>query len=82
MSDIKYDVAIVGAGTAGLSAAIVLAKAAVHLFVVLPCRFPGSSHFLVGVFYSDCMNCILELFPYGPPVVRHIIVQFMLMIFD
>ncbi|GMT43944.1 MAG: protein FixC [bacterium] len=82
MSDIKYDVAIVGAGPAGLSAAIVLAKAGVNVIVVERGRFPGAKNVMGGVFYTDCMKGIVEEFPNGAPVERHIIEQRMWMIDD
>lgn len=82
MSDIKYDVAIVGAGPAGLSAAIVLAKAGVNVIVVERGRFPGAKNVMGGVFYTDCMKGIVEEFPNGAPVERHIVEQRMWMIDD
>lgn len=82
MSDIKYDVVIVGAGPAGLSAAIVLAKAGVKVIVVERGRFPGSKNVMGGVFYTDCMKGVLDDFPVGAPIERHIIDQRMWLIDD
>ncbi len=72
---LKYDVIVVGAGPAGLSAAIVLAKAGVRVIVIERGRFPGSKNVMGGVFYSDCMKDIVDEFPGNAPVERHIIDQ-------
>ncbi len=74
-SKLKYDVIVVGAGPAGLSAAIVLAKAGVRVIVIERGRLPGSKNVMGGVFYSDCMKDIVEGFPGDAPVERHVIDQ-------
>lgn len=76
MSDkLKYDVVVVGAGPAGLSAAIVLAKAGVKVMVIERGKFPGAKNVMGGVFYTDCMKGIVDEFPGKAPVERHIIEQ-------
>jgi len=76
MSDkLKYDVIVVGAGPAGLSAAILLAKAGVKVIVIERGKFPGAKNVMGGVFYSDCMKGIVDEFPGNAPVERHIIEQ-------
>ncbi len=82
MGDIRYDVAIVGAGPAGLSAAIVLAKAGVKVIVIERGRFPGSKNVMGGVFYTDCMKGVVDDFPGKAPVERHIVEQRMWLIDD
>jgi len=82
MGDIRYDVAIVGAGPAGLSAAIVLAKAGVKVIVIERGRFPGSKNVMGGVFYTDCMKGVIDEFPGKAPVERHIVEQRMWLIDD
>jgi len=74
-SKLKYDVIVVGAGPAGLSAAIVLAKAGVRVIVIERGRLPGSKNVMGGVFYSDCMKDIVDGFPGDAPVERHVIDQ-------
>ena len=74
-SKLKYDVIVVGAGPAGLSAAIVLAKAGVRVIVIERGRLPGSKNVMGGVFYSDCMKDVLDDFPGNAPVERHVIDQ-------
>ena len=74
-SKLKYDVIVVGAGPAGLSAAIVLAKAGVRVVVIERGRFPGSKNVMGGVFYSDCMKDIVDEFPDSAPVERHVVDQ-------
>ncbi|MBE0651524.1 MAG: FAD-dependent oxidoreductase [Bacteroidales bacterium] len=76
MSDkLKYDVVVVGAGPAGLSAAIILAKAGVKVIVIERGKFPGAKNVMGGVFYTDCMKGIVDEFPGKAPVERHIIEQ-------
>ena len=76
MSDnLKYDVVVVGAGPAGLSAAILLAKAGVKVIVIERGKFPGAKNVMGGVFYTDCMKGIVDEFPGKAPVERHIIEQ-------
>lgn len=72
---LKYDVIVVGAGPAGLSAAIVLAKAGVRVIVIERGRLPGSKNVMGGVFYNDCMKDIIDDFPGNAPVERHIVDQ-------
>ncbi len=74
-SKLKYDVIVVGAGPAGLAAAIVLAKAGVRVIVIERGRLPGSKNVMGGVFYSDCMKDIVDGFPGDAPVERHVIDQ-------
>ncbi|UBM61669.1 FAD-dependent oxidoreductase [Candidatus Sulfidibacterium hydrothermale] len=79
---LKYDVVVVGAGPAGLSAAIVLARAGVRVIVIERGRFPGAKNVMGGVFYSDCMKGVVDNFPEGAPVERHIIEQRIWMLDD
>jgi len=81
-SKLKYDVIVVGAGPAGLSAAIVLAKAGVKVIVLERGKFPGSKNVMGGVFYSDCMKGVVDEFPGKAPVERHIIDQRMWILDD
>ncbi len=81
-SKLEYDVIVVGAGPAGLSAAIVLAKAGVKVIVLERGKFPGSKNVMGGVFYSDCMKGIVDEFPGKAPVERHVIEQRMWILDD
>ncbi len=81
-SKIKYDVVVVGAGPAGLSAAIVLAKAGVRVMVIERGRFPGAKNVMGGVFYTDCMKGVVDEFPGKAPVERHVIEERMWMLDD
>ena len=55
-SKLKYDVIVVGAGPAGLAAAIVLAKAGVRVVVIERGRFPGSKNVMGGDRKSTRLN--------------------------
>ena len=49
---LTFDAIVVGAGPAGTSAAIVLARAGLNTIVIERGRFPGSKNFFGGVLYT------------------------------
>jgi electron transfer flavoprotein-quinone oxidoreductase len=53
MASVKYDVVIVGAGPAGITAAIALAKASVPVLVIECAVFPGAENWSGAVYYTE-----------------------------
>ncbi len=53
MASIKYDVVIVGAGPAGITAAIVLAKAEIPVLVIEAGVFPGAENWSGAVYFTE-----------------------------
>jgi len=71
----KFDVIVVGAGPAGLSAAYLLAKAGVNVVVIERGDFPGSKNVMGGVLYRQPTEEIFPGFWHEAPLERHIIEQ-------
>src|ERR1051325_9711032 len=53
MASIKYDVVIVGAGPAGITAAIALAKASIPVLVIEGGVFPGAENWSGAVYFTE-----------------------------
>src|SRR5439155_1352549 len=53
MASIKYDVVIVGAGPAGITAAIALAKANIPVLVIEGGVFPGAENWSGAVYFTE-----------------------------
>ena len=77
-----FDVIVVGAGPAGLSAAYVLAKAGVSVVVIERGKFPGAKNVMGGIFYREPMDDLIPDFYKEAPVERHIIEQRMWLMDD
>ena len=75
MVDEKYDVVIVGAGPAGISAAIPLAKAGLKVIVLERGEYPGSKNVMGGILYRHAADEIIPGFYKEAPLERHIIKQ-------
>ena len=71
----KYDVAIVGAGVAGLSAAYMLAKAGVQVIVLERGLNSGTKNVIGGVLYRQMMEEMIPEFWKTAPLERRIIEQ-------
>jgi len=69
----KFEVIVVGAGPAGLSAAYVLAKAGVNVAVIERGDFPGSKNVMGGVIYTQPTAEIFPEFWKEAPLERHLI---------
>jgi len=71
----KFDVIVVGAGPAGLTAAYLLAKAGLEVVVIERGDFPGAKNVMGGVLYSWPIKEIFPDFAREAPLERHIIEQ-------
>jgi len=69
----KFEVIVVGAGPAGLSAAYVLAMAGVNVAVIERGDFPGSKNVMGGVIYTQPTAEIFPDFWKEAPLERHLI---------
>ncbi|MFZ3062756.1 MAG: FAD-dependent oxidoreductase [Actinomycetota bacterium] len=69
----QFDVIIVGAGPAGLSAAYTGAKAGLKVIVFERGEFPGSKNMMGGIFYRHAMDEIIPEFWKEAPLERPIV---------
>lgn len=75
MADDKFDAIVVGAGPAGLSSAITMAKAGLQVAVLERGAFPGSKNVMGGIFYRHPLEQLLPNFWEKAPVERAIVEQ-------
>ncbi len=68
-----FDVIVVGAGLAGLTAAYALAKEGLSVVVLERGEFPGAKNLFGGVFFSTILNKLIPDFWQEAPVERHIV---------
>jgi len=71
----KFEVIVVGAGPAGLSAAYLLAGAGVKVVVIERGDFPGSKNVMGGVLYRQPTEEIFPEFWREAPLERHLVEQ-------
>jgi len=69
----RFDVIVVGAGPAGLSAAYLLAKAGLKVVVIERGDFPGSKNVMGGILYRQPTEEIIPDFWRKAPLERHIV---------
>jgi len=69
----EYDVLIVGAGPAGITAAYKLAGAGLNVLVFERGEFPGSKNMFGGILYSTILNKLIPEFWKEAPVERHVV---------
>jgi electron transfer flavoprotein-quinone oxidoreductase len=68
----KFDCIVVGAGPAGISAALTLAKAGVEAAVLERGEYPGSKNVMGGILFTTMLNKLLPGFEKEAPVERHV----------
>ena len=69
----KFDCIIVGAGPAGIAAALTLVRKGLTVAVFERGEYPGSKNLFGGVLYSTVLNKLIPEFWKEAPVERHII---------
>ena len=75
MADTKFDVVIVGAGPAGLSAAKVTAEAGLSTLIIERGEYPGAKNVMGGVIYTNATGEVFPRFWEKAPVERPVIEQ-------
>lgn len=75
MEEEKFDVIVVGAGPAGLSAAYTLAQAGLQVLVFERGEYPGSKNVMGGILYRQPTEAILPGFWKEAPLERPIVEQ-------
>jgi len=68
----KCEVAIVGAGPAGVACGYVLAKAGVDVVILERGQYPGAKNMFGGIFFADQMNKLIPEFYTEAPVERYV----------
>jgi len=58
----KCEVAIVGAGPAGIACGYVLAKAGVDVIILERGEYPGAKNMFGGIFFAEPRICLAEYF--------------------
>ncbi|MBE3574681.1 MAG: FAD-dependent oxidoreductase [Firmicutes bacterium] len=71
----RFDVIVVGAGPAGVSAAITAAKAGLSVLILERGDYPGSKNVMGGVLYRQPTDVILPGFWREAPLERHLVEQ-------
>lgn len=73
MPDERFEVVVVGAGPAGVSAALTLARAGVEVLVLERGDFPGAKNLFGGILYTSVANELVPEFWKEAPIERHIV---------
>ena len=68
----KFDVIVVGAGPAGITAAYILANAGLSVIVLERGAYPGSKNIFGGILYTTVLNRLIPNFWETAPIERHV----------
>ncbi|RJP77633.1 MAG: FAD-dependent oxidoreductase [Candidatus Zixiibacteriota bacterium] len=68
----KFDCLVVGAGPAGISAALALARAGIQVAVLERGEYPGAKNVMGGILFTTVLNKLLPEFWKQAPVERHV----------
>jgi electron transfer flavoprotein-quinone oxidoreductase len=69
----KFDAVVVGAGPAGTTSAMVMAKGGVNVAIVERGEFPGSKNVIGGVLYAHTLNQMMPGFWKEAPLERNVV---------
>ena len=72
---VDYDVIVVGAGPAGISAAIAVARGGLKVLVVDRGAFPGAKNLFGGIFFTTLLEKLIPDYLQTAPLERHIITR-------
>ena len=73
MSAERFEVVVVGAGLAGIAAALTLARQGVEVLVIERGDYPGAKNLFGGILYSGVLNELIPEFWKEAPVERHVV---------
>ena len=71
----QFDCIVVGAGPAGVSAAITMARAGLEVVVIERGEYPGSKNVQGAILYANALEQIIPDFREDAPLERHVIEQ-------
>lgn len=72
MSEEQVDCIVVGAGPAGVSAAITMARAGLNVVLIERGEYPGAKNVSGGILYSTAIGRLVRDFPRDAPVERRV----------
>ncbi len=75
MPPVDYDVIVVGAGPAGISAAITIARGGLKVLVVDRGAFPGAKNLFGGILFTTLLEKLIPDYLASAPLERHIITR-------
>ena len=75
MPSVDYDVIVVGAGPAGISAAITVARGGLKVLVVDRGAFPGAKNLFGGIFFTTLLEKLIPDYIQSAPLERHVITR-------
>src|SRR6056297_912616 len=73
MTNVSFDVVVVGAGRAGVAAAYKLAEEGFEVALVERAKQPGMKNVTGGVLYGSILDDLVPEFPEEAPLERHVV---------